>query len=157
LPPGVSKGLQLWIDLFSRAANNEIASLYQGREDEAGPKVAKLLREFADQPAEFEDRIETAEHLANAVLERERLREELLRWMKTTRLILAPVGATAAFKHGAERVQIGSQSISVFRAFSYSQAFNVFGFPRVAVPAGRTSTGLPVGVQLICRPFYDRS
>jgi Asp-tRNA(Asn)/Glu-tRNA(Gln) amidotransferase A subunit family amidase len=156
LPPAVSNGSRLWIDLFSRAANGDIASLYRGREDEAGPKVAKLLREFADQPGEFDDRIETAERLANAVLERERLREELLHWMKTAPLILAPVGACVAFEHGAERVQIGSKSISVFRAFSYSQTFNVFGLPSVAVPAGRTSAGLPIGVQIVGRPFEER-
>src|SRR2546427_11552746 len=76
--------------------------------------------------------------------------------MKTRRRILAPVGAIAAFDHGAERVQIGSQSISIFRAFSSSRAYNVFGFPSVAVPAGRTPTGLPIGVQIISRPFEER-
>ncbi len=83
-PPGISKGSRLWIDLFSRAANSEIAALYQGREVEAGPQVARLLREFNHAPAEFEEKIEKAERLADAVLERERLREELLQWMKTT-------------------------------------------------------------------------
>jgi amidase len=154
LPPGVSRSSQLWVDLFARAANSEIASLYRGREDEAGPKVAKLLRDFADAPAEFADRIETAEQLANAVLERERLREELLRWMKAT-LILAPVGATVAFDHGADRIDIDGKSISVFRAFSYSRAFNVMGIPSVAVPAGLSSNGLPIGVQIVGRPFEE--
>jgi amidase len=156
-PPGVSKGSQLWIDLFSRAANSEIAALYQGREVEAGPQVARLLREFDHAPAEFEEKTETAERLADAVLERERLREELLQWMKTTGLILAPVGATAAFEHGAERVEVSGKSISVFRAFSYSQTFNVLGLPSVAVPAGRTANGLPIGVQVVGRPFEERT
>lgn len=155
LPPGISKSSQLWVNLFSHAANTEIASLYRGREDEAGPKVAKLLRDFEGSPTEFEHRIENAEQLANAFIERERLREELLHWMKTTPLILAPVGATVAFDHGAERVDIEGKSVSVFRAFSYSRAFNVLGFPSAAVPAGRTSTGLPVGVQVIGRPFEE--
>lgn len=157
LPPGVFKGANLWRELFSHAANSEIAALYQGREDEAGPQVARLLGEFADPPIEFEDRIRSAEQLADAVLERERLREELLRWMKTTPLILAPVGATPAFEHGRERVNIDDQYISVFRAFSYSQAFNVFGLPAVTVPAGRTVTGLPIGVQIVGRPFEERT
>ncbi len=156
LPPGISRSSQLWVELFARAANSEIAAHYRGREDEAGPKVAKLLRDFADVPAEFEDRIETAEQLANAVLERERLREELLRWMKATPLILAPVGATVAFDHGADRIDIEGKSISVFRAFSYSRAFNVLGFPSAAVPAGLSSKGLPIGVQIIGRPFEER-
>jgi hypothetical protein len=48
-----------------------------------------------------------------------RLREDLLRWMKATPLILAPVGATAAFEHGRQRVDIDGAYVSVFRAFSY--------------------------------------
>jgi Asp-tRNA(Asn)/Glu-tRNA(Gln) amidotransferase A subunit family amidase len=156
-PPGISKGTDLWIELFSKAAANEIASIYRGREDEAGPKVARLLREREEEPTDFDEKIQAAERLADAVLERERLREEFLRWMKTTPLILAPVGATTAFEHGAKRVEVRDSSISVFRAFSYSQTFNVFGFPSVAVPAGRAASGLPIGVQVVGRPFEERT
>jgi Asp-tRNA(Asn)/Glu-tRNA(Gln) amidotransferase A subunit family amidase len=155
LPPGISQAPSLWIDLFSRAANSEIASLYRGREDQAGPLVSRLLHDLDDEPDEFEDRIDNAEKLAHAVVERERLREELLRWMKTTPLILAPVGSTAAFEHGRHRVEVNGTYVNVFRAFSYSQAFNVFGFPSVTVPAGKTSSGLPIGIQLIGRPFEE--
>jgi len=156
-PPGISKGPQLWIDLFAQAANNEIAALYRGREDEAGLQAARLLRGLDTTPAQLEEKIAMAERLADAVLERERLREELLQWMKKTQLILAPVGATAAFEHGAERVKINGKSISVFRAFGYSQTFNVLGLPSVAVPAGRTANGLPIGVQVVGRPFEEHT
>jgi len=156
-PPGVSKGQQLWIDLFSRAANIEIAALYRGREDEAGPLVSRLLHQTADEPAQFEDRIDNAEKLASAVLEREQRREALLHWMRNTPLILAPVGATTAFEHGRHRVDVNGTYVNVFRAFSYSQTFNVFGLPSVVVPAGKTSRGLPIGVQVIGRPFEELS
>jgi Asp-tRNA(Asn)/Glu-tRNA(Gln) amidotransferase A subunit family amidase len=152
LPPEVSKAAQLWIDLFSGPANSEISSLYHGHEDQAGPLVSRLLQAAHDQSDEFEDRIDNAEKVASAVLERERLRENLLGWMKATPLILAPVGATVAFPHGRHRVEVNGAYVNVFRAFSYSQAVNVFGFPSVAVPAGKTSSGLPVGVQVIGRP-----
>ena len=154
-PPGVSKGQQLWIDLFSRAANSEIASLYHGHAGEAGPLVSRLLHQAAGEPAEFEDRIDNAEKLARAIVEREQHREALLRWMGNTPLILAPVGATAAFEHGRQRVDIDGPYVSVFRAFSYSQTFNVFGLPSVAVPAGKTTSGLPIGVQVVGRPFEE--
>jgi amidase len=156
-PPSVSQGSQLWIELFSQAAAGEIASLYQDRKSEAGPQVTRLLRELDARPNDFEDRIKVAERLAAAVLERERLREELLRWMKTTPLLLTPVGATVAFEHGAERVEINGTSVSIFRAFSYSQTFNVFGLPSVAVPVGCTAGGMPIGVQIIGRPFEERT
>ena len=157
MPPGIAQAPHLWLDLFAVAANREIAGLYRGREEEAGPQVARLLRETDAAPRDFEEKIEKAEQLANAVLERERLREELLRWMKTTPLILAPVGATAAFAHGAARVDVNGESISVFRAFGYSRTFNVLGLPCVAVPASRTEGGLPVGVQIVGRPFEEQT
>ena len=77
--------------------------------------------------------------------------------MKSTPIIIAPVGATCAFEHGARRVDVKGESVSVFRAFSYSQTYNVFGLPSVAVPAGRSAHGLPIGVQVIGRPFEEQT
>jgi len=154
-PPGVDQGSRLWIELFSRAASEQLREFYRGREDEAGPVVATLLRGL-ELETDLQGRIANAEKVAAAVLERERLREDLLRWLKTTPLILAPVGSTPAFEHGARRVTVNDESISVFRAFSYAQTFNVFGLPSVVVPAGRSASGLPIGVQVVGRPFEER-
>jgi amidase len=155
-PPGVSEGARLWIELFSRAATDQLREFYKGREDEAGPRVAELLRN-SEIETDLDGKIIKAEKVAAAVLERERWREDLLRRMKTTRLILAPVGSTPAFAHGTRRVTVKGQSISVWRAFSYAQTFNVFGLPSVVVPAGRTADGLPIGVQMIGRPYEEQT
>lgn len=154
-PPSVAEGSRLWIELFSRAATQQLREFYRGKETEAGPRVASILRQLADKGA-LENRIEVAEKIGRAVLERERLREQLLSWMNSTPLILAPVGAIPAFAHGAERIQVHGQSVSIFRAFGYSQAFNVFGLPAVSVPAGRSASGLPIGVQIVGRPNADQ-
>ncbi|HKP38635.1 MAG TPA: amidase [Pyrinomonadaceae bacterium] len=156
-PPGVSRGSHLWVELFAAAAQKEIVAQYEGNESDAGPQVAALLNRSKKAKDTLEERIATAEPLADAVLERERLREDLLAWMKKTPLILAPVGATAAFKHGADRAAVGDESISIFRAFSYSQTFNVLGLPSLAVPVARTSAGMPIGVQVIGAPFEERT
>ena len=81
----------------------------------------------------------------------------LIEWMTTTPLILAPVGAGPAFTHETRRVEIGSASVSVFRAFGYAQTFNVYGFPSVCVPAGRAEDGMPIGVQIVGRPFAENA
>ena len=153
-PPGISRGAALWIELFSRAATEQLRELYQGREEEAGPQVSPFLGD-RDNEANLEAKVNKTERIAAALSERERLRKDLLQWMETTPLILAPVGTTEAFEHGARRVVVNGQSISVFRAFSYSQAFNVFGLPSVVVPAGRSTEGLPIGVQIVGRPFEE--
>lgn len=153
-PPGVSEGARLWVELFSRAASDQLREFYQGREDESGPGASELLRN-SETETDLVGKISKAEKVAAAVLERERLREDLLRWMKTTPLIVAPVGSVPAFRHGARRVEVNGQSVSIFRAFSYSQTFNVFGLPSVVVPAGRSAEGLPIGVQIVGRPFEE--
>jgi len=152
-PPGFAEGPRLWIDLFSRAAAEQISGVYCGREAEAGALVSPFLQSNSN--ASIEQKVAAAEAVAKAIVERERRREELLRWMMTTSLIISPVSATAAFKHGASRVDANGESMSVFRSCSYSQTVNVFGLPAVVVPITRTSEGLPVGVQIIGRPFQE--
>jgi amidase len=152
-PPSFGFGQRLWVELFSRAANAEIQQLYRGREDQAGPLIAPFLKTTGQKT--FAEKIQTAEELAKAVVEREQRREELLRWMRTTPLILAPVSATSAFAHETRRVEVDGQSISVFRSCSYSQTVNVFGLPAAVVPVARTAEGLPIGVQVIGRPFEE--
>jgi amidase len=151
--PGFSEGHRLWIELFSRAASRQIRDIYRAHEDQAGTLVKALSRSGAAPTRE--QKIQTAEAVAKAVVERERYREELLRWMRKIPLILGPVSATCAFEHGAHRVDVNGQPIGVFRACSYSQTANVFGLPAAVVPVARTTTGLPIGVQIIGRPFEE--
>lgn len=154
-PPGVSEGLRLWLELFSGSVNNQLAEFYRGRENDAGPEVAAMLARHQQRDTDMAVRIDAAEQQSRALVERQRFREELLRWMKMTPLIVAPIGGASAWRHGARRVDIGGESVSVWRAFSYSQTYNVFGFPSVAVPVGQTRDGLPIGVQIIGQPFAE--
>ena len=155
-PPGVSQGLRLWFELFSKSVNSQLVDFYRGRESEAGSQVAAMLARAGEKGIGMAAKVDDAEQLAKAIVERQRLRDDLLRWMKMTPLLIAPVGGTCAWPHGARRVDVGGESISVWRAFSYSQAFNVFGLPSVTVPAGQSREGLPIGVQIVGRPQAER-
>jgi amidase len=150
-PPGVERGQDLWTKLFARAALLQMRDEYAGREEEAGAFVRYLLASSVDAPPPSFD------EYARAWLERDNLRAALVEWMKETPLIISPVGAMPAYEHGARKVEVESEDISIFRAFSYAQTYNVFGLPAVSVPAGRTPEGLPVGVQIIGRPFAEES
>ena len=152
-PPGFTEGQRLWIELFSRSAREQMREIYRGREHEAGPLISPYLD--PNYKPTLENKVEAAETVAKAVVERQRWREDLLRWMKTTPLIVAPVSATPAFEHGATRVDVNRESISIFRSCCYSQTVNVFGLPAVVVPVARTDKGLPIGVQIIGRPFQE--
>lgn len=150
-PPGVERTPELWSRLFSRAALNYLRQAYKGHENLASADARFLLSIAAaatpPKPDDFQE----------AWNERDYLRAELVRWMNETPLIIAPVGSIQAFEHGARKVRIGDDELSIFGAFSYAQTYNVFGLPAVSVPAGRTREGLPVGVQIIGRPFAEET
>ncbi|MFN2406648.1 MAG: amidase [Pyrinomonadaceae bacterium] len=148
-PPHIERGNELWLKLFSRASVVQLRQAYAGRENEGGSFVSWRLRTADDAPAPSLD-----EYIGNW-MERDRLREELLRWMETTPLIVAPVGSTPAYEHDTLKVTVKGSTFGTFRAFSYAQAFNVFDLPVVTVPAGRSNNGLPIGVQIVGRPFAE--
>lgn len=148
-PPHVERGYELWLKLFSRASVVQLRKVYAGRESEGGSFVSWRLATADDTPAPSLD-----EYIA-AWMERDRLREELLQWMETTPLIVAPVGATPAYAHDTLKVTVGGSTFGTFRAFSYAQTFSVFDLPVVTVPAGRSNEGLPIGVQIVGRPFAE--
>jgi Asp-tRNA(Asn)/Glu-tRNA(Gln) amidotransferase A subunit family amidase len=149
IPPHVERGNELWLNLFSRASVVQLRQAYAGRENEGGPFVSWRLRTADDAPPPTLD-----QYLANW-MERDRLREELLRWLETTPIIVAPVGATPAYAHDTLKITVQGETMGTFRAFSYAQAFNVFDLPAVTVPAGRSRQGLPIGVQIVGRPFAE--
>ncbi len=148
-PPGVESGHDLWLKLFSRASVVQLRNVYAGHEDKGGDFVRWRLATADDSPApSLDDYIQSW-------MDRDRLRSALLEWMEDTSLIIAPVGATPAFEHGTLKVRVDDQTVSAFRAFSYSQTFNVFDLPVVVVPVGKTANGLPIGVQIVGRPFAE--
>jgi Asp-tRNA(Asn)/Glu-tRNA(Gln) amidotransferase A subunit family amidase len=151
VPPHVDRGNELWLKLFSRASVVQLRKWYAARETEGGSFVSWRLATSDDTPVPTLD-----EYIANW-MERDRLREELLCWMETTPLIIAPVGATPAYRHDTLKVTVRETTMGTFRAFSYAQAFNVFDLPVVTVPAGRSNDGLPIGVQVIGRPFAEEA
>jgi amidase len=150
-PPGIEHGHDLWLKLFSRASVVQLRNVYAGHEATGGEFVRWRLATAADTPAPSLD------DYISWWLERDRLRATLVEWLAETPLILAPVGATPAYPHGTHRVKVGDRTLSTFRAFSHSQTFNVFDLPVVVVPAGRSAEGLPIGVQIVGRPFAEET
>jgi Asp-tRNA(Asn)/Glu-tRNA(Gln) amidotransferase A subunit family amidase len=127
----------------------QLRKVYAGREGEGGSFVSWRLATADDNPAPTLD-----EYIAGW-MERDRLREELLRWLETTPIIVAPVGATPAYPHDTLKVTVRGSTMGTFRAFSYAQTFSVFDLPVVTVPAGLSNGGLPIGVQIVGRPFAE--
>jgi aspartyl-tRNA(Asn)/glutamyl-tRNA(Gln) amidotransferase subunit A len=65
-------------------------------------------------------------------------------------VLLGPTSPTAAFKIG-ER----ADPLSMYLADVYTVGANLAGIPGVSVPCGFTSSGLPIGLQLLAAPFEE--
>lgn len=149
-PPGVERGHELWLKIFSRASVVQLRNIYRGHEEQGGGFVRWRLATADNTP------LPSLDDYINFWLERDSVRETLVDWMNDVPLILAPVGATPAYKHDTLKVTVGGQTMSTFRAFSYSQTFSVFDLPVVVVPVGASKEGLPIGVQIIGRPLAEQ-
>jgi amidase len=147
--PHVERANELWLKVFSRASVVQLRKAYAARESEGGSFVKWRLSSADDTPPASLD-----EYIA-AWMERDQLRAELIDWMETTPILVCPVGSTPAYKHDTLKVTLDGVSIGAFRAFSYSQAFNLFDLPVVTIPAGKSKEGLPIGVQIVGRPFAE--
>jgi Asp-tRNA(Asn)/Glu-tRNA(Gln) amidotransferase A subunit family amidase len=72
--------------------------------------------------------------------------------MQDVPILLSPVSAAPAFRHGKGNWQLGAGYRDTMR---HSQWLNLTGFPVASVPVGVSNEGLPIGVQVIGRPFDE--
>ena len=70
---------------------------------------------------------------------------------KEVDVILSPTSPTAAFKIGEKT----DDPLSMYLADVFTISVNIAGVPGLSVPCGFSSTGLPIGLQLIGKPFDE--
>lgn len=97
----------------------------------------------------------TASRLADAWIARDLARADVLQAMRRHRVVVCPVTSIPAFGHGERRWDVGGTSVGYLQAMRFTQWFNVLGLPAVVVPAGRSADGLPIGVQVVGRPYEE--
>jgi len=93
-----------------------------------------------------------------ALTARDRQVLALDRFLATVDAFLCPVAAVPAFTHRRTGSPIEVDGVPVAyaeAAGAHALVFNVTGHPAVAIPAGRSREGLPIGVQLVGRRGRD--
>lgn len=81
-------------------------------------------------------------------------RAGMLAFMARYDAILCPVYPTPAPPHG-QTAGAGMIDPERFGAISYTTPFSLVGAPCVALPWSASPEGLPIGIQLVARPWRD--
>jgi amidase len=93
----------------------------------------------------------------NTLLARDVLRANLLAKMEEFPILICPACAVPAFRHGEREWTVQGRKVEYLKAMSYSQWFNLLGNPAAVVPVGSSPEGLPIGVQIVGRPWEEEA
>ncbi len=140
---------QLWKKFFVKIGGMVIAPLFESRPHDQSPILQQFLSYSAAEPAL------TADSLLAAWIRRDTLRSEFLAHMRTYPILLCPAAALPAFRHGERTWTIDAQQVSYLDAWSYTEWFNLLGNPAAVVPVSQSPEGLPIGVQIVGRPWLE--
>jgi len=143
---GLDRALDLWWFFFGPVIGNLFRHGVAGYEDKISPMFREYLT-YATSGVPI-----TLKQFTKACADRDLLRAEMLRQMRDTPVLLSPVSTSPAFRHGQGNYLPGVGYRDTMR---FSQWLNLTGFPGVSVPAGVSKEGLPIGVQVVGRPFED--
>jgi len=145
---GLDRAIEVWWYFFGPVIANIIREGAAGLEKMMSP----MLREYVSL-ATAETAL-TYDDFLKACGERDSLRGETLRQMEEVTILLSPVSTGPAFNHGEGNWRSGAKE-NYRDTMRYSQWLNLTGFPGVAVPLGMSRDGLPIGVQVIGRPYEE--
>jgi Asp-tRNA(Asn)/Glu-tRNA(Gln) amidotransferase A subunit family amidase len=126
-----------------------LGPLTKGREADLSPILKQYSRWVAAEPCH------TAQTLLDTWIKRDEVRMQVFSQMREYPILLCPVASIPAFHHGERSWEIDGRTVKYLDAWSYTEWFNLLGTPAVTVPFGRSNEGLPIGVQIVARPWQE--
>ena len=143
IPDGVAMAAGVFSDLLNVDGAAWLRGLLaKAGTDRPGPNLAKILK--AAISAETPSTTTILKNLTN-------LRSAAWQWMQSFDAIICPVQPYAALPHG-DVLQLDGTTAA---AWSHMNFYNLTGWPAGVVRASTTSDGLPVGVQIVARPWRE--
>jgi amidase len=127
------------------------APAIRGREHQLSPIFSEFLGFSEALPAL------TAAELLDAWAELDLIRAKTLEELSAHPVLLCPVASIPAFRHGEREWIVGGRLVEYLDAVRHTQWFNALAAPAAVVPVGRSPEGLPIGVQIVARPFEDET
>ena len=146
-PEGLEEARQLWHKFFVVAGGMLLRPMFKDADADLSP----ILKQFLEWSAPAH----TGPTLLDAWIQRDLLRPRFFAQMQQYPILLCPAAAIPAFRHGERRWQVEGKTVHYLDAWSYTEFFNLLGNPAAVVPVGRSSEGLPIGVQIVGRPWEE--
>jgi len=148
-PEGLEEARQLWWKYFVVVGGMLLRPLFNGRESDLSPILRQFLQWSAEEPSL------TGETLLNVWIQRDIVHAKFLAQMERYPILLCPAAAIPAFRHGERSWRVEGKTVNYFDAWSYAEFFNLLGNPAAVVPVGSSCEGLPIGVQIVGRPWEE--
>jgi Asp-tRNA(Asn)/Glu-tRNA(Gln) amidotransferase A subunit family amidase len=148
-PTGLERAPNVWWFFFGRLNAGGIRKIIEGREQEAHWTGVELMKLAEKEPAP------TMPDVLENLAARDQMRASLLKQMDEFPVLLLPACGVPAWKHRERRWETPAKSIGLFEAMMPVTPFNLLGLPGIVIPYGMTDDGLPVGVQLVGRPWEE--
>jgi len=148
-PDGLEEARLLWKKFFVKVGGMLLGPMFKGREQDVSPILRQFLEWSAAEPEL------TGDSLLEAWISRDMLRSRFLAQMQKYPILLCPPAAVPAFRHGERSWQIEGKTVNYLDAWSYTEWFNLLGNPAAVVPVSHSEEGLPIGVQIVGRPWEE--
>ncbi len=148
-PAGLGEARRLWHKYFVGAGGMLLRQLFRGRESDLSPLLKQFLEWSSAEPAL------TAATLLDAWIRRDTLRAQFFAQMQRYPILLCPAAAIPAFRHGERNWRVQGKTVHYLDAWSYTEFFNLLGNPAAVVPVSCSPEGLPIGVQIVGRPWQE--
>ncbi len=148
-PRALEEARHLWWQFFVRGGAMLLDPLVERRHAELSPTFLDFLSIAHSEPPL------SGQELLTSWMDCDHVRRKLLAEMERFPILLCPVCAIPAFRHGEREWEVEGQQVKYLDAMRYTQWFNLLGAPAAVVPVGWSPEGLPIGVQIAGRPFED--
>ncbi|MBZ5686987.1 MAG: amidase [Acidobacteriia bacterium] len=148
-PEGLEEARLLWKKFFVKTGGMLIGPMFAGHEQDISPTLKQFLEWSAAEPSL------SGPDVIDAWIRRDTLRASFLAQMRKYPIFLCPPAAIPAFRHGERTWMIEGKTVGYLDAWSYTEWFNLLGNPAAVVPVSQSPEGLPVGVQIVGRPWEE--